>query len=718
VDFKNILMASALLLSGHSYNVEAKITKERLDAAEARSEGEASNYEGVKLSQAIWTKDNELIFSLESPGGKAEIKRLKAAQGVIEKAKATDLSAMPEDWPQGMWIGGQPGPDKIPSPNGQFLVSSDSRNLTLTETKSGKQQPLTIDGKEDYRYGDAILMAWSGQIGAQMLNYKAPPAVIWSPDSSRFISYVVDARDVRRKPFVYLTKDKSGTPDFKVLNAIQPMHGDKNITTVHFLIFDALAKKMIKIELPLKFQDYSDPLRTGAVKWSDDGKSLYISFSDIAKTDYRVFKIDPETGSHTVIYEEKGRFRGHFSHIFPRLHNQSILIASDRDGSRALYNHDAATGRLLNRISQGKLHVEALHGAKDGWVYFSASKLDDISDPYQYNLFRARLDGSSQQQLTTESGNHVFIPSPALDYFVVSRSQLNAPTTHIVIDNTGRIIKPLALPKLKPGTQLPERVSGLARDNKTRIWGTLYKPTDFDASKRYPIIHHVHGTAGFLEAPTTLDSWYSNQYQALADLGFLVMAVEGMGGTGRTTEFLNVAYETGHQCGGILENVLLMKQLAKSRPYIDLSRVGIMGISQGGNCSSRAIFEYPDDFHVAVSQSGNHDSRFNHPGEIMEYVGYLEGRPNAMNNQDNASLAHQLKGKILFTHGLMDDDVPAQTTFHVIEALIAANKHYDLMVMPSERHDASGQPYHRRAVWSYFVEHLLGEKLSAFDNQK
>ncbi|MEO1018231.1 MAG: prolyl oligopeptidase family serine peptidase, partial [Pseudomonadota bacterium] len=318
--------------------------------------------------------------------------------------------------------------------------------------------------------------------------------------------------------------------------------------------------------------------------------------------------------------------------------------------------------------------------------------------------------------LTPLGVNTRVYPSPDLSHFVVASSYLDRPDAYSVIDAKGSPIAVLSDATLLPGEPFIERVAKATRHPDELVWASIHKPTDFDPLSKYPVILHVHGTVGFLWTSHGRDD-RSNFRQSLADLGFIVVAVDGYGSVGRETAFLAEAVTAGHQCGGNRDGVELLKQLFEERPYMDQGRVGVYGYSQGGNCASRAILEYPDDFHVAVSGAGNHDSRFSHPDEITAYIG---GGPNVFPDrfkaQDNSVLANQLKGKILFIVGAIDDDVPMITTFHLINALIGNNKSFDLTVFPNGTHAIHRSDYYRKVVWDYFAEHLLGEDLRLFDN--
>ena len=370
----------------------------------------------------------------------------------------------------------------------------------------------------------------------------------------------------------------------------------------------------------------------------------------------------------------------------------------------------------MNSVTSGAIYVWEFVGVRDDWVYFLAGVLDGERDPYQKQLFRAKLDGSQQEQLTDNNADHGAQASPRLDHILLTKRTLAAPLSHELIDHEGNTIHSFPTPKYLEGFVAPERVSGIGRDNRTTVWGTLFKPADFDPNQSYPVLHYVHGTAGWVTGPLGIDQRFGTHAQSLAELGFIVMVSDGIGGGGRTRSYAYVSRDDGHQCGQVHDHLLLMRSAAESRPYMDIDRVGMVGVSQGGNCASRAILEFPDSVHVAVSMSGNQDSRMINAAELHEYIGLQSDDPKSYETQSNARLAHQLKGKLMLIHGTLDDDVPLVNSIHLIDALIEANKDYDLILIPNAVHAISSKPYVLARMWSYFVEHLRGEKLPAFDN--
>ncbi|MEM6650941.1 MAG: DPP IV N-terminal domain-containing protein, partial [Pseudomonadota bacterium] len=348
----------------------------------------------------------------------------------------------------------------------------------------------------------------------------------------------------------------------------------------------------------------SDPIRGGKVFWSETGETLHITYGDLGERNLYTYKVDAKDGSAKKIYQEKGYFRGHWRDITPvSLSDERILFASDKDGYYHLYTMNADNGRSVKKLTKGEIYVRDIVGLKDDWIYFMASYIYRENDPYLYALHRIKTNGTDQQQVTQPGVGVEVTPSPDLSHFLVEEMSLNSPNAHYVINQNGEVLEALTQPSFIESEPVIERVSAVTRDRRNPVWASVHKPTDFDPSKSYPVIHHVHGTVGFYWSSAGGAQRRADLRQRIADLGFIVIAADGMGSVGRTRRFLEAAHAAGHQWGGTLYIILLAKEIAKQRPYMNMDKVGVHGLSQGGNCASRAIFEFPDDIHVSVSSA-------------------------------------------------------------------------------------------------------------------
>ncbi|MEM9618062.1 MAG: prolyl oligopeptidase family serine peptidase [Pseudomonadota bacterium] len=718
-----VLTIGLLISTNSAYAQTAETPEDIIEKRLERARGIFANsdapYIGSKIGRAEWLDDRQLAFTASEYEQDAETFSFDVTDKSQSKVDNDALPPAPERWPAGVGMAGGPGPELLTSPNGRWEVTSDGPNLVLTDLQSGNVKVLTEDGRPDYAYGQGHLIGWSGQLPIKLAGVTPAPSILWSPDSKRFLTFVADTRDVRRVPYIETTKNEDGGPDIKLHKTITPWPGDENLPSAEFQIFTAATGTTVRVDLPEKFVRAGDPLRRGLAAWSEDGEYCVLTLTDLRDRVLTSWRIDAATGKASKIYEETGYFMslGRPWYMYPRLIGDELLVWSNRDEYAHMYRYNARNGEFLNAVTSGAIHVWEFVGVRENWVYFLAGVLDGERDPYQKQLFRSKLDGSEQEQLTDNNADYGALASSNLDYIFLTERTLANPLSHYLIDYEGNTIHQFSTPKYLEGFIAPERVSGTGRDNRTSVWGTLFKPADFDPSRSYPILHYVHGTVGWTTGPLGIDQWFGMQGQALAELGFIVMVADGIGGGGRTRSYAYVSHDDGHQCGQVYDNLLLMRAVAESRPYMDIGRVGMVGVSQGGNCASRAIFEFPDSVHVAVSMSGNQDSRMINASELHEYIGLPSDDPEAYRAQSNAQLAHQLEGKLMLIHGTLDDDVPLVNSLHLIDALIEGNKDYDLVLIPNAVHAISGNPYVLARIWSYFLEHLRDEKLPAFDNR-
>ncbi len=717
-------LAIGLLISTSSACAETAETPEdiiekRLERARAIFTNSDAPYTGSKIGRAQWLDDRKLVFRSSEYRQDAETFSFDVTDKSQSKVNTDALAPGPERWPAGVGMAGGPGHELLTSPNGRWKVTGDGPNLALTEIRSGNVKSLTEDGGTDYAYGQGLHIGWSGQLPLKLSGVTPAPSILWSPDSQRFLTFAADTQGVRRVPYIETTKNKDGWPDIKLHETITPWSGDENLPSAEFYIFTVATGKKVRVGLPEKFMRAGDPLRRGLAAWSEDGAYFVLSLTDLRDRVLTSWRIDAATGEASRIYEEAGYFMalGRPWYMPPRLIGDDLFVWSNRDEYAHLYRYNARNGEFLNSVTSEAIHVWEFVGVREDWVYFLAGVLDGEKDPYQKQLFRSKLDGSAQEQLTDNNADHDALASPNLDFMLLTERTLADPLFRYLIDHEGNTIHRFSTPKYPEGFVSPERVSGIGRDNRTTVWGTLFKPTNFDPSQSYPVVHYVHGTAGWVTGPLGIDRRFGTHGQALAELGFIVMVSDGIGGGGRTRSYANVSYDDGHQCGQVYDHLLLMRAAAQSRPYMDIDRVGMVGTSQGGNCASRAILEFPDSVHVAVSMAGNQDSRMINAAELHEYIGLPSDDPESYRTQSNAQLAHQLKGKLMLIHGTLDDDVPLVNALHLIDALIEENKDYDLVLIPNAVHAISGNPYVVHRMWSYFLEHLREEKLPAFDNR-
>jgi len=608
---------------------------------------------------------------------------------------------------------GEAAPPEELSPDGKTAAFIRDYNLWVRDVASGKETRLTTDGVKDFGYATDN----AGWIHSDR------PILLWSPDSKKIATFQQDQRGVGE---MYLVETKVGHP---VLQAWKyPLPGDAVITTIQRVIINLDGPKVIRPQMPpdqhrttlcddveCRGSDWDD------VEWSPDATHLaFVSTSrDHKHEQLRV--ADAATGAVRDVFEETvatqyesgwGRVNWHY---LPG--SNEVIWFSERDNWGHLYLYDLSSGHLKNQITSGDWVVtQLLHvDEKNRVLYFLADGREKSENPYFAHLYRIGFDGKNLSLLTPEAGNHEVSFSTSGRYFFDSYSKPDVPAVAVVRDDAGKLLSTVAKTDisklLAAGWQPPVPIKVKARDGATDIYGLLYKPTQLDPTKKYPIVNNIYpgpqgGSVGFWGfAPSRGDT------QALAELGFVVVQIEGMGNPLRSKKFHDFYY--GNMGDNTLpDQIAGMRELAQKYSWIDIERVGVYGHSGGGYATADAMFRYPDFFKVGISESGNHDNREYEDDWGERYQGLLVKNSDGTSNYDdqaNQNMAKNLMGHLLLAHGTMDDNVPPYNTLLVVDALIKANKDFDLLLLPNQHHGYGSETlYMTRRRWDYFVRYLLG----------
>jgi dipeptidyl-peptidase 4 len=394
-----------------------------------------------------------------------------------------------------------------------------------------------------------------------------------------------------------------------------------------------------------------------------------------------------------------------------------VIWFSERDNWGQLYLYDLQTGNLKNQITSGEGNVTQLLRVdeKQRLLIFQGVGREKGRDPYFTHLYRVGMDGKDLALLTPEDANHEIALPDTGDYFVDSYSKPDVPPVAVLQDLTGKLV--ITLEKadisklLATGWKPPTPFTVKARDNQTDLYGLMFKPTNLDPSKKYPIVNHIYPGPQTGSVGSRSFSAARGDAQALAELGFVVVELDGMGTPWRSKKF-HEAYYGDMGDNTLPDQVTGMKQLAQKYPWIDIDKAGIYGHSGGGYATAAAMFSYPDFFKVGISESGNHDNRVYEDDWGEKWQGLLKRDSEDVDNyhnQANQNIAKYLKGKLLLAHGTLDANVPPNNTLLVVEALIKANKDFDLLMLPNQGHGYGNMSnYMTRRRWDYFVRHLLG----------
>jgi dipeptidyl aminopeptidase/acylaminoacyl peptidase len=596
--------------------------------------------------------------------------------------------------------------NEILSPDGTKAAFIKEYNLWVRDVKTGKQTQLTTDGIKDFGYATDNA-GWKTSDS---------PILLWSPDSKKIATFQQDERGVSD---MYLVTTNVGKPTLKAWK--YPLPGDKVVTTIQRVIINVDEPKVIRLQIPADphratlSDDISSSGTFDDVNWNEDASKLaFVSTSRDHKQE-KVRIADAVTGAVREVFEENVATQyesgwGDINWKYLAKSNE-IIWFSERDNYGHLYLYDAATGKLKNQITKGDWVVTRLLKVdeKNRVVYFIADGRQ-AENPYFSQLCKIGFDGKHFAVLTPEAGNHMVTLSPSGNYFIDSYSKPDVAPVIVLRNTDGKLIANLEKTDISrlvaSGWKPVTPFSAKANDGKTDIYGIMFTPTHLDPNKKYPIIDYIYpGPQG-----GSVGSWSfaasRGDNQALAELGFIVVAIEGTSNPLRSKSFHDMSY------GNMAENTLpdqiaAIRQLAAKYNYIDTTKVGIWGHSGGGFATADAMFRYPDFFKVGISESGNHDNR-NYEDDWGERYDGLAANSN-YEAQANENYAKNLKGKLMLAHGLMDNNVPPQNTLLVVQALEKANKDYDLVVFPNSPHGYGPfAPYMMRRRWDYFVKNLLG----------
>ena len=603
------------------------------------------------------------------------------------------------------------------SPDGSRAVFIRDFNLWVRDVKTGAETQLTKDGEKDFGYA-------TNNAGWTKSN---SPVVAWSPDSTKVATFQHDGRKVGE---MYLVPTTVGHPKLEAWK--YPLPGDEHIFTIHRVVINTVTGEMTRLQMP------ADPHRStlcdhvvcggewSDVQWGTDAEETqggdmlaFVSTSrDHKHETLRVAQV--ATGEVRTVLEESvktffesgnGRVNWRF---LPA--SKEIIWYSQRDNWGQLYLYDGDTGKLKHQITSGDGNVTQLLRVDEAnrQLYFLGVGKEKGRDPYFVHFYRIGFDGKGLQLLTPEDAHHTISLSPSGQYFVDSYSKPDVPPVTVLRDIAGKTIMPLETADISKltatGWKAPMSFTVKARDGVTDLYGLMFRPSNFDPSKKYPIINNIYpgpqtgsvGSRSFAASRGDAD--------ALAELGFIVVKIDGMGTPWRSKKF-HEAYYGDMGDNTLPDQVAGMRELAKRYPWIDIERAGIYGHSGGGYATAAAMFSYPDFFKVGVSQAGNHDNRNYEDDWAEKWQGLLTKNADGTTNYDgqaNQLKAAKLKGKLLLAHGTMDTNVPFYNTLVVVDALIAANKDFDLIMLPNRGHGFGNEPYMVRRRWDYFVKHLMG----------
>ena len=568
------------------------------------------------------------------------------------------------------------------SPDKKWQIFHRANNLWLT--KDGKEQQLTTNGDSTYYYS-----AWGS----------------FSPDSRYFAT-------VRIKPapkhYVYYVESSPKDQLQPVLHKQEYAKPGDSLNYRVPVIINIETGHVVEPSTDLFDKQYY----VSAPKWDSDSKTVTFEFNERGHKTFRVLELSAESGRVRTLIEETNdkyvNYNRQYRYDFED--GQHILWTSERDGRNHIYLYDRQKAKLIRQVTRGEFYVRGIQRVdeKQGYVYFSACGMNPQEDPYLIHYYKIDLNGKRLITLTPEEGNHSVTYTDDMQYLIDTYSTVTTPPVTVLRSGKdGHIIRTLEkadITKLKAeGWQAPEVFVAKGRDGKTDMWGLIRRPTNFDPSKKYPIIEYIYSGPGDQYVPKSFTPWIWT-LDDLAELGFIVVQLDAMTTSFRTREFEEVCYKNLKD-GGLPDRIAWIKAAAAKYPYMDIDRVGIYGCSAGGQNAMAAVLWHGDFYKAAYAACGCHDNRMDKIWWNEQWMGYpIDSTYQECSNMENA---WRLERPLMLMVGELDDNVDPASTMQVVAALQKAGKDFDLVIVPGAHH-SMGEVFGEHKRNDFFVRHLLG----------
>ena len=582
----------------------------------------------------------------------------------------------------------------VTSPDGKWTAFIKNDNVYVREVATGKEKQLSQDGTLSNYYSSYIQ---------------------WSPDSKSVVSCRI--RPVEKRYVYYVESSPADQAQPKLHKQEYAKPGDELRFKVPCIFEVESGRRLIpSTELFSHQYELSGPM------WNADSKAITFEYNERGHKVYRVLEMSAVDGSVRTLIEEKEEKYVNYPRIYRNYlsDGKRIIWSSERDNYNHLYLYDRATGKPLNQITKGEWYVRGVQHVDEAneVIYFSANGMKKGEDPYLIHYYKINFDGSNLVELTPEEGMHQCWYSSDYKYLVDVYSKVDQAPIAVLRDAKNGKIR-MQLDKadisalLANGWKAPEVFSAKGRDGKTDMWGVIYRPSNFDPSKKYPVIEYIYSGPGDQYVPKTFSS-YNWWMTSLAELGFIVVQVDGMTTSFRSKEFEEVCYKNLKDAG-LPDHIAWIKAAAQKYPYMDIDRVGIFGCSAGGQESTGAVLFHPEFYKAAYSACGCHDNRMDKIWWNELWMGYpVDESYSACSNVDNA---HLLSRPLMLVVGELDDNVDPASTMQVANALIKANKDFELVVIPGAHH-TMGEDFGEHKRYDFFVRHLMGVTPPSWDKVK
>ena len=620
------------------------------------------------------------------------------------------------------------------APDGSKAAFVRNFNLWVRDLESGAETQLTTDGEEYYAYG---------MPPAASRNFAGASEITWSHDSSRLLTVQTDERQVADLGVMHFAPaDGSVRPTFQKMP--QSLPGDEHIVRFRLTSFDVASGRQVEaryLHLPaVRMND--TPIGGNRAWWDDDNRTVYFVDIERGEKAIHVVEFDTDTGHTRNVFSETTE-QGYLelsTNVYtatPLVHlpeRDQLVWFSERSGWAHLYLYDLKTGKLIRPLTQGEWRVNDVLGVNTerGELLFSLNERRPDVDPYYREIARVALDtgkmtilsGSDADHAVTSRGDFTaftasfFSGVPVTDmlglartgdYYLETIKRVDRPGHSVLRDRDGNeimVVEKADTSQMPEDFTWPEPVVLTAADGKTRISAAVFRPSNFDPQKSYAVVDYIYGGPQVSNVPESMQDMAGQIAQTIAELGFVVVVIDGRGTSDRSRAFHEASYGAAHTASNLEDHVAGIQQLAKRYGYMDIERVGINGFSGGGYATANAMLRFPEFFDVGVAGAGNHDQRLFWHTWGERYHGLMDG--DNFLSQANLTYAENLQGKLLFIHGLVDFGVHPGGLFQLTQALMDANKDFDMVLMPRAGHEVPG--YAMRRMWDYFIRHLNGDE--------
>lgn len=581
--------------------------------------------------------------------------------------------------------------EPVVSPDGKYVAYIKNDNVYVREQATGKEKQLSLDGTLSNYYSVNIQ---------------------WSPDSRKVAACRI--RPVEKRYVYYVESSPTDQLQPKLHKQEYAKPGDE----LRFKVPCIFEVETGKILIP-STELFSHQYELSGPVWNSDSQGITFEYNERGHKVYRVLEMSATDGTVRPLIEEKEEKYVNYPRIYRNYlkDGKRIIWSSERDNYNHLYMYDRVTGKPTHQITKGKWYVREVQyvDEENEQIYFSANGMNTEEDPYLIHYYRIGFDGKGLTALTPEEGMHKAWYSEDHRYLVDVYSKVDQAPVAVLRDaRDGRVLMPLEKADisrlLANGWKAPEVFTAKGRDGKTDMWGIIYRPSNFDPAKKYPVIEYIYSGPGDQYVPKTFSS-YNWWMTSLAELGFIVVQVDGMTTSFRSKEFEEVCYKNLKDAG-LPDHIAWIKAAAQKYPYMDIDRVGIFGCSAGGQESTTAVLLHPEFYKAAYSACGCHDNRMDKIWWNELWMGYpVDESYKACSNVENA---HLLQRPLMLVVGELDDNVDPASTMQVVNALIKANKDFELVVIPGAHH-TMGEDFGEHKRYDFFVRHLLGVNPPAWD---